>query len=74
LQRKSTTIIDGDQYLISDVEDVRESIIKILVDDAIYHRDRDNILLRADWTDCAANSVGDVGIKEHCWVIVFGKY
>ena len=74
LQQKSNSIIDGDQYLIDDAEDVRESIIKILVDYAVYHRNRTNILLRADWTDCAVYSVGDVGIKKHCWVIIFGKF
>lgn len=74
LQQKSNTIIDGDQYLIDEAEDARESIIKILVDYAVYHRNRTNILLRADWTDCAVYSVGDVGIKKHCWVIIFGKF
>lgn len=74
LQQKSNTIIDGDQYLIDDAEDARESIIKILVDYAVYHRNRTNILLRTDWTDCAVASVGDVGIKKHCWVIIFGKF
>lgn len=74
LQRNAPSIKDGDQCLVGNSADIRESVINILIDHAIYSRNRENVLLKAEWTDFAASAVGDVGKRTDCWVITFGKF
>ncbi|MGB1120933.1 MAG: hypothetical protein ACPG3Z_02985 [Saprospiraceae bacterium] len=74
LQRNAPTIKDGDQCLVGNSYDVRESVISILIDHVIYRHNRENILMRREWTDFAASEVGKVGKRTDCWVITFGMF
>lgn len=74
LQKNAPTIIDGDQCLVGDTDDVRESVINVLIDHAIYSRSRKIVLLKSNWTSFAASEVDKVGKRENCWVITFGQF
>ena len=74
LQRNAPTIKDGDQCLVGNSDDIRESVISILIDHVIYRHNRENILMRREWTDFAASEVGKVGKRTDCWVITFGMF
>lgn len=74
LQKNAPNIKDGDQSLVSDNSDIRESVISILIDHAIFSRNREHILLKESWTDFAAATVGNVGNRKDCWIITFGTF
>ena len=74
LQKNAPNIKDGDQCLVGNTDDIRESVINILIDHALYSRNRENTLLKANWTNFAASAVGDVGKRKDCWVITFGTF
>lgn len=74
LQKNAPTIIDGDQCLVGDTDDIRESVISVLIDHAIYSRNREIILLKSTWTSFAASAIGKVGRRENCWVITLGQF
>ncbi|MFK7947211.1 MAG: DUF1573 domain-containing protein [Saprospiraceae bacterium] len=74
LQQNAPNIKDGDQCLVSNTDDIRESVISMLIDHAIYSRNRENVLLKANWTHFAASAIGDIGKRKDCWVITFGAF
>jgi len=73
LQKAIPTIKDGDQCLVSGTDDVRESIINILVNHAIYSSNREIALLKSNWTIFGAAEIGEVGKRTDCWIITIGE-
>lgn len=73
LQKVLPTIKDGDQCLVGDSDDVRESLINILIEHAILNPNREIVLLKNNWTIFGITEIGTVGKREHCWVITLGE-
>lgn len=73
LQKVLPNIKDGDQCLVGDTDDIRESLINILIEHAMLNRNREIILLKSNWTIFGITEIGTVGKREHCWVITLGE-
>jgi uncharacterized protein YkwD len=73
LLKELPTIKDGDQCLIGDADDVRESVLNVLIDHAIFNRNQEIILLKPNWTIFGITEVGTVGKRKNCWVITLGE-
>ena len=73
LQGAAPGILDGDQVLVGDAEDLRESVILMLINQVLYNRNRELILLQSQWTNIAAADVGTVGKRDDCWIITLGQ-
>jgi uncharacterized protein YkwD len=73
LQKELPDIKDGDQCLVGDTDDIRESVLNILIEHAILNRNREIVLLKPNWTIFGTTEVGTVGRRENCWVITLGE-
>ena len=73
LQKELPTIKDGDQCLVGDADDVRESVLNVLIDHAVFNRNQEIVLLKPNWTIFGITEVGTVGKRKNCWVITLGE-
>jgi uncharacterized protein YkwD len=73
LQKILPNIKDGDQCLVADTDDIRESLIFILIEHAMFNPNREIILTKPNWTIFGITEIGAVGKRTNCWVITFGE-
>jgi hypothetical protein len=73
LKSQLPNIKDGDQCLVGDTDDVRESILNILIEHAMSKYSQKAPLLKSNWTVFGITEVGTVGKRENCWVITLGE-
>lgn len=73
LKSQLPNIKDGDQCLVGDTDDVRESVLNILIEHAMSKYSQKAPLLKSNWTVFGITEVGTVGKRENCWVITLGE-
>lgn len=71
--KKMTDLSDGGENLVGGGDDVRESVIMLLVDSGIPSRGHRNALLDSKWEYVACYEIGMVGPQNDSWVQVFAK-
>lgn len=71
--RECSSMTDGNENLVGGPDNVRESVIILLIDDGIPGYGHRKTLMRADWQYVACYKVGQVGDMPNCWVQKFGK-
>ncbi|MFK7809539.1 MAG: LysM peptidoglycan-binding domain-containing protein [Saprospiraceae bacterium] len=62
----------GTENLVGGPDNVRESVIVLLIDEGIPSRGHRKALLNPEWKYAACHKVGTVGGMPHCWIQKFG--
>lgn len=70
---KNTNLSDGNENLVGGADNVRESVIMLLVDSGIPNRGHRKTLLDPKWNYVACYKVGNIGNMPNSWVQLFGK-
>ena len=71
--RECSNMSDGNENLVGGPDQVRESVIILLIDDGIPTRGHRKTMMRADWKYAACYKIGKVGYMPNCWVQKYGK-
>lgn len=71
--RKMTDLSDGGENLVGGGDNVRQSVIMLLVDSGIPSRGHRKALLDPKWEYVACYEIGMVGPQNDSWVQVFAK-
>ena len=64
---------DGNENLVGGSAEVRESVIILLIDNAVSSRGHRKTLLNPHWTHVACYKIGQVGSMPNNWVQKFGQ-
>jgi uncharacterized protein YkwD/LysM repeat protein len=72
VRRECPDLQDGNENLVGGPDNVRESVVILLIDEGIPNRGHRKTLLRPDWVYAACYNIGKVGIMPNCWVQKFG--
>lgn len=70
--RKKTSLQDGNENLVGGGNNVRESVIMLLVDSGISNRGHRKALLNPSWKYASCYKIGKVGVMPNTWVQNFG--
>ncbi len=72
VRRECPDMIDGNENLVGGPDNIRESVVILLLDEGIPNRGHRKTLLRSDWEYVACYKIGTVGSMPNCWVQKFG--
>jgi uncharacterized protein YkwD len=72
VRRECPDLQDGNENLVGGPDNVRESVVILLLDEGIPNRGHRKTLLRPDWVYAACYNIGKVGMMPNCWVQKFG--
>jgi uncharacterized protein YkwD len=72
VRRECPDLQDGNENLVGGPDNVRESVVILLIDEGIPNRGHRKTLLRPDWVYAACYNIGKVGMMPNCWVQKFG--
>jgi uncharacterized protein YkwD/LysM repeat protein len=72
VRRECSQMADGNENLVGGPDNIRESVVILLLDEGIPNRGHRKTLLRSDWEYVACYKVGTVGSMPNCWVQKFG--
>lgn len=72
VRRECPNMVDGNENLVGGPDNIRESVVILLLDEGIPNRGHRKTLLRPDWEYVACYRIGNVGSMPNCWVQKFG--
>ncbi len=73
VKRTCTSFEDGNENLVGGIDNVRDAVIMLLIDDGISSRGHRRSLMNPNWTHVACYKIGQVGNLPNCWVQQFGQ-
>jgi len=71
IKREDPTLLQGGENLVGGLENVRESVLALLIDSGIPGRGHRKNILNPNWTFAACHYVGQVADMPNYWVQVF---
>lgn len=72
-RRECPTLADGNENLVGGLDEVRDAVIMLLLDEGIPTRGHRRVLLNPDWKYVAVCYVGQIGTMPNNWIQMFGK-
>ncbi len=73
VQRACPNMKDGNENFIGGVADVRNAVVRLLVDSEVSSRGHRRIMLNKDWQYIACYKIGKAGVTDNVWLQQFGR-
>ena len=67
------TMRDGNENIVGGMNDIRKSVLTLLIDSGIEGRGHRKTMLKKEWTHVSSYEVGQVGTMPNMWLQLFGQ-